>query len=211
MAKQTLPTNFKDDILSSSMGGKRKYRIIDNGDGTYLFEDVTEYTQTGSDFGAGQINATNQAVNESCDKADVIDDPDDIFANQSNGKIAGAKAVAAIFGEKAYDQESFPIADFYDVTDFDLRKRGNEVFFNASLSMQSGTQFDPNTLYSIGPSPMLSELRPNKVFFLSGYGCDSNWGNPTPISVFVDTSGYVQYCASERKTYFKISGHWFTD
>ena len=94
MAKQTLPTNFVDDILSPSMGGKRKYRIIDNGDGTYSFEDVTEYTQTGSDFGAGQINATNQAVNESCDKANVIDDLDDIVANQSDGMIAGAKAVA---------------------------------------------------------------------------------------------------------------------
>lgn len=96
MAKQTLPVNFKDDILASSMGGKRKYRIIDNGDGIYSFEDVTEYTQTGSDFGAGQINATNKAVNDSCDKADVIDSLDDIVANQANGKIAGAKAVKAI-------------------------------------------------------------------------------------------------------------------
>lgn len=113
--------------------------------------------------------------------------------------------------ETVYDRSALPIADFYDVTDFDLRKRGNEVFFNVSLSMQSGTQFDPNTLYSIGPSPMLSELRPNKVFFLSGYGCDSNWGNPTQISIFVDTSGYVSYCASTRKTYFKISGHWIAE
>ena len=145
MAKQTLPVNFKDDILDPSMSGKRKYRLIDNGDGTVSFEDVTTYTQTGSDFGAGQTNATNQAVNESCDKADVIDDPDDIFANKSNGKIAGAKAVAEIFGEKIYDESDLPIADFYDITDFDLRKRGNEVFFNVSLSMQSGTQFDPNT------------------------------------------------------------------
>lgn len=101
MAKQTLPTNFKDDILSSSMGGKRKYRIIDNGDDTYSFEDVTDYTQTGSDFGAGQMNATNQAVNESCDKANVIDNLDDIIANQANGMIAGAKAVAKLNADLA--------------------------------------------------------------------------------------------------------------
>lgn len=113
--------------------------------------------------------------------------------------------------ETVYDRSAMPIADFYDVTDFDLRKRGNEVFFNVSLSMQSGTQFDPNTLYSIGPSPMLSELRPQKVYFLSGYGCDSNWGNPTPISTFVDTAGHVRYCASARKTYFKISGRWIAE
>lgn len=113
--------------------------------------------------------------------------------------------------ETVYDQSALPIADFYDVRDFDLRKRGNEVFFNVSLSMQSGTQFNPNTLYSIGPSPMLSELRPKKVFFLSGYGCDSNWGNTTAISTFVDESGYVRYCASSKKTYFKISGHWIAE
>ena len=113
--------------------------------------------------------------------------------------------------EKIYKEDALSIADFYDVTDFDLRKRGNEVFFNVSLSIQSGTQFDPNTLYSIGPSPMLSEKRKKKIYFLNGYGCDSNWGNPTPVSIFVDTSGHVQYCASERKAYFKISGHWFID
>ena len=119
--------------------------------------------------------------------------------------------INADLAEKIYDQSALLIADFYDVNDFDLRKQGNEVFFNVSLSMQSGTQFDPNTLYSIGSSPMLSELRPQKVYFLSGYGCDSNWGNPTPISTFVDTSGYVRYCASTRKTYFKISGHWIAE
>lgn len=101
MAKQTLPVNFKDDILSSSMGGKRRYNLIQNSDGTYSLEDVTEYTQTGSDFGAGQMNATNHAVNESCDKADVIDDLNDIAANQADGKIAGAKAVATLNADLA--------------------------------------------------------------------------------------------------------------
>lgn len=117
----------------------------------------------------------------------------------------------ADLAETVYDRSALPVADFYDVTDFDLRKRGNEVFFNVSLSMQSGTQFDPNTLYSIGPSPMLSELRPSKAYFLNGYGCDSNWGNPIPISTYVDASGYVRYCVSERKAYFKISGHWIVE
>ena len=105
MAKQTLPVNFKDDILASSMGGKRRYNLIQNDDGTYSLEDVTEYTQTGSDFGAGQINSTNQAVNESCDKADVIDDLEDVVANQENGMIAGAKAVAELNG-KLYNVSS---------------------------------------------------------------------------------------------------------
>lgn len=61
----TLPVNFKDDILDASMNGKRRYQLISNSDGTYSLEDVTEYTQKGSNFGAAQINATNTAVNES--------------------------------------------------------------------------------------------------------------------------------------------------
>lgn len=117
----------------------------------------------------------------------------------------------ADLAEKIYDRSALPIADFYDVTDFDLRKQGNEVFFNVSLSMQSGTQFDPNTTYSIGPSAMIEELRPSKVYFLNGFGCGSNWGNPTAISTFVDEKGYVRYCAASRKTYFKISGHWIAE
>lgn len=93
MAKQTLPINFVDDILAQSMGGKRKFTITDNGDGTYSIDDVTDYTQTGSDFGAAQMNQTNQAVNQSCDKANVIETMDNIIANQASGMIAGAKAV----------------------------------------------------------------------------------------------------------------------
>lgn len=101
MAKQTLPINFVDDILAQPMGGKRKFTITDNGDGTYSIEDVTEYTQIGSDFGASQINQTNQAVNDSCDKADVIDDYDDVIANKSPGKIAGALALAYLSSKLA--------------------------------------------------------------------------------------------------------------
>ena len=111
MAKQVLPVNFKDDILSPSMGGKRRYNLIQNDDGTYSLEDVTEYTQTGSDFGAGQINATNQAVNESCDKANVIDDLEDLVANQTDGMVAGAKAASAIY-KSVVEKNNLTDADF---------------------------------------------------------------------------------------------------
>lgn len=93
MAKQTLPTTFKDDIVSSSMNGRRRYNMIQNDDGTVSFEDVTEYTQTGSNFGAAQINATNGAVNECIDKDGIIDSLSGIAANSSSGKVAGALAV----------------------------------------------------------------------------------------------------------------------
>lgn len=73
MATQPLPTDFKDDILASSMDGKRRYHIIDNGDGTVSFEDVTEYTQTGSDFGAKEVNEERGAINELDDRTGPLE------------------------------------------------------------------------------------------------------------------------------------------
>lgn len=65
MAK--LPTNFQDDILAQSMDGKRRYILTENDDGTTTIEDASTYDQIGSNFGAGHINATNQAVNDLMD------------------------------------------------------------------------------------------------------------------------------------------------
>lgn len=59
-----LKTNYKDDVLDTSVNEKRKFNMIQNSDGTVSFEDVTEYTQTGDSFGAADINATNAAVND---------------------------------------------------------------------------------------------------------------------------------------------------
>ena len=70
-----LPTNYLDDILAQSMNGKRKYRLS-RADGTFeevTIEDISEYAQIGSTFGAGDINKTNQAVNEKFDSGDVVD------------------------------------------------------------------------------------------------------------------------------------------
>ena len=59
---ETLKTNYKDDILDTSANTQRKYRIVNNADGTISLEDVTVYTQNGDSFGAADINKTNQAV-----------------------------------------------------------------------------------------------------------------------------------------------------
>ena len=70
-----LPTNFLDDILSASMGGKRRFKIT-NLKGTseeVTIEDISKYDQVGSTFGASDINKTNQAVNEKFDSDDVVD------------------------------------------------------------------------------------------------------------------------------------------
>lgn len=93
MAKQTLPTNFKDDVLAAAMGGKRRYILTNNGDGTFCLEDATTYTQVGDVFGAARLNAICEAVNESVDQASVLDTLSEIIANTKDGYIAGAMAV----------------------------------------------------------------------------------------------------------------------
>lgn len=99
MAKNTLPEDFKDDILAESMNGRRRYQMISNADGTVSFVDVTEYSQVGSNFGQAQINATNVAVNESADKHKIIDSKEDLLANTQAGMMAGALAVKEIRSE----------------------------------------------------------------------------------------------------------------
>ncbi len=96
MAKANLPVNFKDDILKENMNGKRRFKMIQNTDGTVSFEDVTDYKQVGSTFGAAQINATNEAVNNAADASKIMDDLETIKANTQSGYIAGALAVKAL-------------------------------------------------------------------------------------------------------------------
>lgn len=59
-----LKTNYKDDVLNTSKNEKRKFRMIQNDDGTVSFDDATEYMQQGDAFGAADINATNAKINE---------------------------------------------------------------------------------------------------------------------------------------------------
>ena len=92
MAKATLPTNYQDDVLKSTMNGKRRYTMTDNNDGTKTLEDATQYDKVGSNFGAADINKTNTAVNASADASKIIDKVDDIKANTQAGYMMGALA-----------------------------------------------------------------------------------------------------------------------
>ena len=73
-------TDFKNDKLLVAENTKRKYRVIDNGDETVSFEDVTVYEQKGDPFGADEVNAIHGALNES-------------FQSVSNGKTLMASAI----------------------------------------------------------------------------------------------------------------------
>ena len=96
MAKPILLTDFQDDVISESMNGKRRYMMENNTDGTISLEDVTEYEQVGNSYGAGQINATNEAVNQSLDANKLIKDLDTIGALTEEGYVPDALAVKAL-------------------------------------------------------------------------------------------------------------------
>ena len=67
MAITKLSTGFKDDIMSDS-AGRRKYQMIQNEDGTVSFVDVTDYSQTGSSYGAKEVNEEREAINAIIDE-----------------------------------------------------------------------------------------------------------------------------------------------
>lgn len=125
MAKNVLPVDFQDDILAESMNGRRKYQMITNSDGTVSFVDVTEYTQVGSNFGQAQVNATNEAVNESADKNKIIDDKDDLVANSQAGMMAGALAVKAIREELTQKK-----IESVEISSIELLQDGSGYYIN---------------------------------------------------------------------------------
>lgn len=55
----SLKENYKNDIYT----GLRKYKQIQNSDGTISLQDVTPYIQEGDIFSADDINATNREIN----------------------------------------------------------------------------------------------------------------------------------------------------
>lgn len=58
-----LKTDYKDQLLEREANTNRKYTVINNSDGTISLIDSTTYSQSGDNFGASDINATNTAVN----------------------------------------------------------------------------------------------------------------------------------------------------
>lgn len=77
-----LRTDYKDDVLSPPMDGKRSYLITKTtGESFYAsIEDVTAYDQEGDVFSAKDINETNKEVNNKLPKTGGTVDGELIFA-----------------------------------------------------------------------------------------------------------------------------------
>jgi hypothetical protein len=82
-----LKTNYVDDKLNASTNQLRKYQLIKNDDGTVSLVDVTDYTATGTSFGANDINATNKEVNKNTSDIVALN----LKLNQKGKRIAPLK------------------------------------------------------------------------------------------------------------------------
>ena len=54
---------LKEDYKDAVFAGLRKYKMLDNGDGTVSPVDMTEYEAAGDKFGAKDVNAITKMVN----------------------------------------------------------------------------------------------------------------------------------------------------
>lgn len=61
---ENLSTDYKDDILDTEINTKRRYRMTTNADGTVSFTDETSYAQTGTQYGAKDVNEERATINE---------------------------------------------------------------------------------------------------------------------------------------------------
>lgn len=125
MAITKLPVNFKDDVIDTSVSDKRRYNLITNSDGTISLEDVTTYSQIGSNFGAEQINQTNGTVNaliegitEIEDSVDEVKERDFVLINQAVisftdniATINDARITQDSIADVYFTQETFNVAE----------------------------------------------------------------------------------------------------
>lgn len=79
MAMAKLPTNFIDAQTT-----QQKYKVTDVGNNEALFEDVSEYSQDGSYFGANEINDQHQAIN---DLITLVESTESSIARLKSGSI----------------------------------------------------------------------------------------------------------------------------
>lgn len=196
MAKATLPTNFKDDVLADSMGGKRRYRLVNNSDGTVSLEDVTTYTQEGSIFGQAQVNATNQAVNASFDASKLIADKATVMALTQ----AGYAPDALLLKELNSDFESLggftPVidSDTGEITGYKTTAGADTVFPFSSIMLLK--DYNLLTYWSYGkhktePTDYPFILDKDMGLLVVTFSADYT-GNPTITKNGVDVPALIQ-------------------
>lgn len=128
MAITKLSTNYKDDIINTSVNAHRRYLMtaVSGQTDTYELEETTTFIQKGTDYGADDVNGTNTAVNSVIDLAEA--NAEDINGLQS-GTIAIARANTATSADSATTASSATTAGSAD-NDFILCNQQALTFSN---------------------------------------------------------------------------------
>lgn len=168
-----LPTNYVDDILASS-NTRRKYQQTDNSDGTKSFTDVTVYSQEGTNFGANDINKTNDAINKIYSQRILT--LDELALVTETGFFVDAQAVAELYGNLSKNNRGN--------TDY-LYKVGYSCFLHTG-----------GTLASSVVSTLPANYRPSRAVTVSGWCRNLSTGRYFPCMGLISTDGTWSYlCA----------------
>lgn len=92
----SLKTDYKDALYD----GQRRYRLIQNEDGTYSLPDETTYTQAGDKFGANELNAICEEVNQKVDDTGDASQTTATFTQATNrANLTTGEKLSTLFGK----------------------------------------------------------------------------------------------------------------
>lgn len=172
-----LPTNYVDAVLDATANTRRKYNLIENGDGTVSLEEVTTYTRVGSNFGASDINHTNEVVNQNSDDIEQLGD--DLSNTNTNLEDLQNNL------ETTYNGQTVPFVFGIDANgNYGYRKLGADAvtpFKNAKkVGTYSGnTSIDVSTYGATSAAEFLLVPSPTSVMTGSGFRRWATGGNWT--------------------------------
>lgn len=179
-----LNTDFKDDILDIS-NPERKYQLIYNPDGTVSLRDVTVYQQTGSLYGAKEVNEERAAINKiNNDRIVTLDEID--LVNQA-GFFVDALAVKEINSALSKKSNTDHLHDGRYYTESEIDEKINSINSKFSSELTQGTSGSPG----------------NQGVFKGQSGIMIIWG-AHPTTAFAHNSGANYYYADiSFRTAFK--------
>lgn len=141
-----LKTDFKDDIVENSE--ERKYKVVENEDGTISLLDVTSYQQIGDTFSAKNINETNICINKLNHVAEVT--------LSSSGWVSSSGIYTQTANLAAVTAEDNPIlvSMLADGASASTQKSYNKAF--GIITSGTGTTYDGYVIFKVYKKPEIS-------------------------------------------------------
>lgn len=227
MAKNMLPVDFRDDILSENMNNRRRYQMINNSDGTVSLVDVTEYEQVGSVFGQAQINAICAAVNG------LTDSVSDAFSEEKTYAVGDyaiyentlyrftAEKTAGVWNPTV--AEAVTVAGELDKLNGNMMRIPNTITGGYASEIvecytENGRQYiNASTVVPVAPPAgsyfdiAFAPTAPDKNTFFNGYIVNGSNVIPTVIIVYTDRSikAYIPSGGIIAGAIFRYNGSYF--